>query len=911
MEPNHKTVFWPDDLLITKLNVPCPYFTVVKRDRLNNQIGPDTTLPITTIVAPAGYGKTTFLVNSIDRLREKGWTIVWLSLDSLDNELIRFWSYILAGIQKETDIKLSTAQMIRQAVTSQLQLGLTPLINAVANLNQQIVVVLDDYHFITDDQIHQSLAYLVGHLPENLHIIISSRKPVPLPLFRQKTERKLLEITADDLAFTLPEVNAFFTRSMDLELSNELIQSLFQLTEGWIVALQLFAISLQNKKDYQSISRMMLSSRQQLSEYLLNDVLDQQPEPIREFLENSSVLSELSPDFCDAVLERNDSQHMIEAVKEANLFLVSIDQEQKWYRYHPLFAQALKERLQKSNQEMIKQIYERAFYWLKGKGYSYKAVDYAIGAQDYEKASDLIEECALQAIIRSDTICLIRWINQISADIKNRRPQLIIYKGLASMLVGQLDVARSELEPLEAYLKSPESQKLPAEEKTVLEWKVKTIRTVMTSWSGNFVKEIPALHKLMETAPKVEPYYLGFLSNSLAEGYGLAEDLEMCLESFNRTKEFSRQNGLFDEYLNATCESARIYLLRGKINEARQVFTAVLAEATQADANENVISFIRSGLMECDLIQNDLSSAAKLAEGLSHFYKDEFTHGFPWIFQSITLMRIANFFFSTEQIEATYPYLEWVINRLVSDRWSGCNMGDGIVHLQTEMWLKEKHYLTAQNWLNDRITEKERTGIRSTDERLMLARVYLEMDKPRSATPLLLELEGYLAGKGLQYSLIRNLVYQTIAYEMLGISTKGHASLERAIELAEPQQILLPFIRCGVKIKNMLLALVETGRLNEQVERFATEVLASISADSAKNKENPVVLEATRMSLLKHILTDREVELFNLLLEGLSEKDIASSQMISVNTVKAHVRNIYKKLNIHSRREAHRWLAGS
>jgi LuxR family transcriptional regulator, maltose regulon positive regulatory protein len=912
MNPNQRPVLWPDDLLITKLNVPCPHFKVVNRGRLLEQIGPDTAKPITTIVAPAGYGKTTFLVNSIDNLRENGWTVVWVSLDSLDNELVRFWSYLLAGIQKETEIKLSSAQILRQAVSSQVQLGLSPLINSIAHWNQQLVVVLDDYHVITDDQIHQSLAYLVSHLPDNLHMIISSRKPIPLPLFRQKTERRLLEITADDLAFTLAEVNAFFSSSMDLELSNDLIQSLFQLTEGWIVALQLFAISLQSRKDFQSISKMMLSSRQQLSEYLLNDVLDQQPGPIREFLVNSSILSELSPEFCDTVLERNDSQQMLEAVKEANLFLVSIDQEQIWYRYHPLFAQALKDRLQNSKPELIKQMYERAFCWLKDRDYPYKAVEYAIAAEDYEKASDLIEECALQAIIRADTISLIRWINQISVEIKNKRPRLILYKVLASMLVGQLDIARIELAPLELYLQSQESRSLPAEELAVLEWKVNAIRTVMLSWSGNFVKEIPVIHKIIESAPFVEPYYLGFLSNSLAEGYGLAEDLEKCLNSFNRTKEFSRQNGLFDEYLNAACETARIYLLRGNINEARKIFASVLGEAAQTEANVNVIAFIRSGLMECDLIQNKLDSASKLADELSQFYTDEFSHGFPWIYQSITLLRIANYYFRVGQIEAMYPYIEWVNNRLISDRWSGCKMNDGIVHLQTELWLKEKHYLAAQNWLNDRIAENERFGICSTDERLMLARVFLEMDKPRSATPILSELEGYLAGKGLGYSLIRNLIYQAIAYAQLGVSTKGQDCLERAIELAEPQQIMLPFIRCGARIKNGLMVLVETGRLNANQEQFITEVLTSLSPESTKSREQSLaVVESTRMGLLKHILTDREVEIFKLLLDGTSEKDIAARQMISINTVKAHVRNIYKKLNIHNRREAHRWLAGT
>jgi LuxR family transcriptional regulator, maltose regulon positive regulatory protein len=905
-----RTSIWPDDLLVTKLNIPSPHFKVMQRSRLTKYFAQNESIPLITVVAPAGYGKTTFISDSLTNLKEEAWRIVWLSLDSQDNSAIRFWSYIIAGINRETSINLSTNRLLQQTECFQIPLAITPIINTIADWQKPIIVVLDDYHNIDNDTIHESVEYLINHSPTNLHLIISSRKAVPFSLFRQKMEHKLLEICADELAFTLGETNDFLNTTMGLGLNQDKVGSFFQMTEGWIVALQLLAISIHaNVKAL--TNHPDTTNRDQLSDYLLTEILNQQPEEVREFLIQSSILKEISPDFCDYVLQRSNSHQMLEIVRNANLFIVSIDKEQKWFRYHPLFARALQVRLSETDPGRCKTIFRRAYQWLKENGYSFNAVSYALNVGDIEQAADIIEESALQAIIQSDTISLVQWINQISEEIKANRPNLILLNLLATLLLGQAADIQPDLQRLEALIQPGSSISISERERNAIAWKIRVIRTVVIGWKGNFVKEIPSLEELIRTAPDVEPYFLGFLNNSLSEAYGLSEDLQASMACFERTTQFSLESGFNDEYLNGICEIGRLLEMQGKITEARNLYSKKLEANTTSTTKNESRTFLQSGLLSVELIQNNLDSARKLAEGLSQIYLQEFSQGFPWIYQATILIRLANYFIAIGREGEAYPYLDKVFSKISTDQWSGCKLVEGYIHLQTQIWLRDKKFHVVHNWLGERITQNGRSGVQSTEEKVMLAMLFIEQDRGRDALPILTELEIYLKKKGLMYSLVKVYILLSVAHSQLRNREKSLSNMKKALEIAMPERMIQPFLRLGSRphkvLKLLMEELVQDGE-EVKLAGFGCEILEQANQGCEKTSTPHNAQLTARRAILKQILTDREIRVFDQILDGKSEKDIANADLISINTVKAHIRNIYKKLKIHSRREAHRWL---
>lgn len=913
MEKKQINSVWPDDLLITKLNIPSSYFKVVRRNRLTDLFYPEMDSPLVTVVAPAGYGKTTFMVDCLSKFKDTDWEIVWLSLDSLDNSPLRFWSYIIAGLNKDTALSFSSANLIQQGFTSECPSVINPIINSIATYSHPIMLVIDDYHLITDESIHQSISYLINHQPANLHIIILSRKNIPIPLSKQKAECKLLEITSCDLAFTLPESKVFLSNTMDLNLDNEQVLSLYNATEGWIAGIQLYAISIHGKTDFQFIHKLLHVSKHQISEYLINEVLNQQEKSVKEFLIQSSILTELSPGFCDEVLSRHDSQEMLTKIMGANLFIISIDEDHQWYRYHPLFAQALKDHLEKTNPDLIQQINRKAYIWLNENRYSDKAVTYAISAGDLEKAAEIIENCALQAIIRSDTTSLVRWINQISEDLLLNRPGLMLYNALAGILLNRLDMINPELEKLEKVLKNNTNLNFTEEEKNVIEWKIAAIRSVMLTLRGEYGTAILKYNELLDKIPGIEPYFQGFVINSLSEAYVLAEEYDLGLSNFNKAKEFSLNNGLRNEYINECCELGRIYKRQGKITEAKQLYLSTLDYIYLTDAKYEVIAYVKSGLMEIELIQNDLAAAQKLAAEVTGIFSQSFLTGYPWLYQSIILIRLAQYNFSISKLEATHSYFDWVDKQNTSGKWTANRLIEGFVQLQTDIWISEKKYKTAENWLSARILDSVKYKVSATDEKFGLCKVYLAQSKYRPAIPILSELESYLDSKGMKFSLIEVLIIQSMAYRSIGNVQKSIQSIKKAIDLAEPENIISLFIKEGIKIKEILMDFVNYQNNNGITENSSYSFILSIISHvdiTASTESNSLKAadEHSKKSMLQYLLTSREIGIFEKLLGGESVKDIAAEYMISSNTVKAHIRNIYKKLNIHNRRDAFKWI---
>jgi LuxR family maltose regulon positive regulatory protein len=347
-----------DQLLATKLYAPTTRTNLVTRLRLTARLDEGVRGKLILVCAPAGFGKSTLLSEWV---LGSELPVGWLSLDEGDNDPARFLSYMIAAIRTvEADIGERALSLLRSSQLVPTQVVLTMLVNELAAVPHDLALILDDYHLIENEAVHTALAFLLEHLPPQTHLVIASRTDPPLPLTRLLAGGQLTKLTASDLRFTSEEAGAFLTEAMGLELSAEEVTTLEEHTEGWIAGLQLAALSLRGREDGSAFISAFTGTNRHVFDYLAEEVLDRQPEGIRTFLIQTSILDRLSGPLCDAVTSRGGGQLRLEMLEGANLLMVPLDEERRWYRYHHLFSDFLRERLRRESPQMVTELHLRA-----------------------------------------------------------------------------------------------------------------------------------------------------------------------------------------------------------------------------------------------------------------------------------------------------------------------------------------------------------------------------------------------------------------------------------------------------------------------------------------------------------------------------------------------------------------------
>ena len=446
----------PEALLRTKLFVPPPRSSLVPRpqliDKLNQGLQSDCRLIL--VAAPAGFGKTTLATEWALQFtcpREPACQpaithLCWLSLDEGDNEPARFLTYVIAALrQVNADIGEGALALLHSPQPPPWEAVLTTLINDIVTASVPIVLVLDDYHDIHTPQIHQQLAYLLEHLPPQLHLVILTREDPLLPLGRWRARGQLLEIHQEDLRFSLPEITHFLRQSVSLDLTAADIAALARRTEGWIAGLQLAALSLQGRDDLTGFVQAFTGSNRFILDYLLEEVFAQQPAEIQTFLTQTSILHRLSASLCDAVTRKDGSQALLETLEQANLFIVPLDQSRGWYRYHRLFAELLRHRLRLTCRELEGELHLRASQWYESENLLADAIQHALAAQQWPRAAQLIGQVAERMLRRGELLTLLEWYQRLPAELIRARPDLGLSYVWAMLLLGQLEPAEELL----------------------------------------------------------------------------------------------------------------------------------------------------------------------------------------------------------------------------------------------------------------------------------------------------------------------------------------------------------------------------------------------------------------------------------------------------------------------------------
>jgi LuxR family maltose regulon positive regulatory protein len=422
-------------LVLTKLQTPLASKRLVSRTHLVELLSPRDGTNLILVCAPAGYGKTTLLAEWARSLSKTGVAVAWYALDEGDDDPIPFRSYLIAGfIQALGPIPELTqiAQLLRFSPEMDLQSILPAVINAILASQRECVLILDDYHLIGSPAIHSALAYLIERLPQNLRIAIGSRSSPPLPLARLRARRQLLEIHTASLRFKTEESAQFLNEVMQLGISSQAIKELEKRTEGWVTGLQLVALALAGRADKEQVIVSFSGSHRYLVEYMLEEVVERQPQEVQSFLLSTSILERLTGDLCDALFSgQTQGAQVLEGLEKSNLFVVAMDDQGEWYRYHHLFRDFLQNRLNKTQPERMRPLQRAACEWLTGKNLLREAARHAFQTQDWEYAADFVEQHCFSLIVYGEVSTIYEWCAAIPEDVMERRPMLCIMQGLA------------------------------------------------------------------------------------------------------------------------------------------------------------------------------------------------------------------------------------------------------------------------------------------------------------------------------------------------------------------------------------------------------------------------------------------------------------------------------------------------
>ncbi|HEX6553888.1 MAG TPA: LuxR C-terminal-related transcriptional regulator [Ktedonobacteraceae bacterium] len=897
-------------LLATKISMPPARLSMVTRPRLTQQMNAATRGALTLIVAPAGWGKTTLLGAWHTEASRGAWPLAWVSLDASDNDSTRFWTYVIAALNTvHPGVGETPMALLYSSSLPPIEVVLTSLLNALTQLQAETVLVLDDYHLIDAQPIHDALTYLVEHLPPNMHLVIASRSEPLLPLARLRARGALTELRAASLRFTAEETTAFLTEVMGLPLSAEQVTALLTRTEGWIAGLHLAALSLQGRDDVAGFIATFAGSHRYVVDYLIDEVLSRQPEEVQGFLIQTCILDRLSGPLCDAVRERDDSQARLAQVERSNLFLVSLDEERLWYRYHHLFAEVLRSHLRQTQPSLVPELHRRASRWYEQHKLFDEAVTHALAIPDVEYAADLIEQYARLTNFPSQFQALLGWLNRLPDAFVRTHPSLCIMHGITLMLTHQLEQASARIQDAERCLE----EEMPVEQRRTIVSLIAAYRGNLARLYGDYEQSVPLAQRALELMPETEEMSLirMFRPSTLVTAAGIYlvdGDMTPATEGFVvATMATVRALRNIPTTMRSISNLARLQLLQGRLRQSAFTIEQVMQLASghgglQALLNGADYFFILGDLLRewnqldraeqqlvqgMDLVKSALTADAEMIMrgylALARLYqaRGERTQALATLdaFAQLAYQRgfahqlLAHGAAVRAQVELAQGKLEAAI------RWAEvCSLS-----ARDELsYIHEREYLTLVRVLIAEAQEHP-TSHGNSGFRPLLSQPLILLDR-------LLEDAEPKARMG---SVIEILILRALALYASGDSTGALTALGRALALAEPEGYIRLFLDEGIPMTVLLRQAYK--------QKITPEYTAALMEASGEHEAMSSQQHTMQHSRLIEPLTRRERAVLGLLVDGASNREIAERLVLSVNTVKKHVFNICSKLNVQSR----------
>ncbi len=803
-------------LLTTKISVPPARPNRVIRLRLTQQMNAALRSTLTLIVAPAGWDKTTLLNAWYAEHSRSAWPLAWVSLDASDNDSLRFWTYVISALNSlHPGVGETPLALLYASSPPPIEAVLTPLLNALIQLPTDTVLVLDDFHHIEARPIHDALGFLVERLPPKLHLVIASRSDPLLPLARLRAQGALTELRAPDLRFTVEETAAFLVEVMGLPLSTEQVAALQARTEGWITGLQLAALSLQGCDDVAGFIEAFTGSHRYVVDYLVEEVLLQQPEEVQDFLVQTCILDRLSGPLCDAVRGRDDSQARLAQIERSNLFLVALDEERQWYRYHHLFAEVLRSRLQQQQPTMVAELHRRTSRWYEQHELFDEAVAHALAVPDVEHAARLIEEYARFTNFPSQFQVLLGWLNRLPDAFVRTRPTLCILHAITLVFAHQLEKASARVQDAERGL----HEELPAQQRRTLLSLIAAFRGYQARFLGDYERGVPlgqqALELMQETqmiSPLMFMFRLGTFM-AAASAYLVDGDVTPATErQVEAAVASARALGNLPAIMKSISNLARFQLLQGRLLQAAVTIERATQLVPQPAGLQTLVHGADYYFLIGDLLGewNQLRSAEQhLAQGLDLVWRALTTDADMIMRGYLALARLQ---------QAVYGQGPRVRETLEAFAQLAQQRGFAPALLAHEAAVRAQVAL-AQGNLVAAIRWAEGSGLSTTGalsyprERayLMLARVRIAQGQELPMTSFLPEalalLERLLADaepKARMRSVLEILLLRALALQAQGKQEQALRTLGRVLASAEPEGYIRLFLDEGAPMLILL-----------------------------------------------------------------------------------------------------------
>jgi ATP/maltotriose-dependent transcriptional regulator MalT len=892
----------PETLLSTKLYIPRPRQELVHRPRLMEKLDQGAYRKLVLISAPAGFGKTTLVIEWLNHLSKPGkdkkhfkHKITWLSLDERDNDPVRFLSYFIGALnQIEGESIGEEAKDILQSSPSPLtEKILTALINDLANVQDEILFVLDDFHLIDNLFIHESMSGFLDYIPPNVHLIIATREDPLLPLSRFRVREQLTEVRASDLRFSVTEAVEFLNRVMGLNLSTEEITALEKRTEGWIAGLQLAAISLQGRDDSAKLINTFTGSNRLVLDYLIEEVLNRQPQEIQDFLLHTAVLEKLTGSLCDALTGQENGEEMLENLDRANLFIVRLDEERHWYRYHHLFAELLMKQLRRINLELIPKLHMRASEWYEKKDLPPNAIQHAIAAEDYKRAAELAELAWPEWSESFYSITWLGWVKDLPYELIRARPVLSLSFAWALLNAGNLEAAESHIIDVERWLasKAPSSDRhvVDKEQFRTLPVSLAASRAYHAQAIGDISSTIMYTQHVLDLLPEGDIQWRAEASVIQGLAYWANGELEVAHRIFYAGLTSMKPLDI----IVGTFVSADMQRILGNLQEAVRVCESALQLALEhgepmALGTEDVysaISDLHREMGDLEAAALDLTKCKELGEKIE----------LPdWQYRyCIAKARLRE---SQGDFDGALKLLDEADRVYVR---TPLPVIRPISAVKGRVWIKQGEIAKAESWVREQnLSPDDNLSYLREFEHITLARLFIAQNMHAYAVKLLKRLLVAAEESKRMASVIEILMLLALALAAKGEISDAYGPLERALKLAEPEGFVQTFVDEGPPIARLLYEAISQGIYPE----YAQQLLSAFPIEKSQHPETNKILSSEGEWV--EPLSEREIEVLQLITEGLTNQEIANKLFLSLHTVKGHARNIYGKLNVKNRIQA-------
>lgn len=927
----------PTPILATKLYSPPPRPNLVLRPRLLARLNEGLQHKLTLVSAPAGFGKTTLISAWIEQKREGGrmkdkaensfhpsslipypFAVAWLSLDAGDSDPTRFLVYLVAALQTVApSLGVGVAAALQSTQPPPAETLLTALINELATLSTPLVLVLDDYHLVDAQAIDQALTFLIEHLPPQMHLLIATREDPQLPLARLRARDQLCEVRAADLRFTAAETAEFLTRMMGLHLTPEAITALEQRTEGWIAGLQLAALSLQSHEP-QGVAAFIQSfsgSHRFVMDYLVEEVLNQQPAAVQTFLLRTALLERFCAPLCDAVLGKDEgwgmkdeenhtalssqpSSAILDYLERANLFLIPLDNERRWYRYHHLFADLLRQRLQQSARAApgdgdVASSHIRASIWYEENGFELDALHHAVAANDVARAARLVEGKGMPLHFRGGQIPVLQWLETLPTPVLDAHPALWVIYASTLLFVGKNSNIEQKLQAAEAVLTSVEADPTAEARRRDLIGHIASIRAFLAI-TQNQVEAVATQSRraLAYLHPDNLPVRTAS-TWSLGYAYQLQGNFGAARQAHQQAIAISQAIGHTIILIAARIGLGQIQEAENQLAEAVETFQQAVQAAGEPPLLLACAAYL--GLGRIFYEWNDLAAAQQAGQQGLHLA------GQIELFSTLAACQVL-----LARLQLAADDLAGATERLtIAEHFirqhNFVDQLPGLVAVQVLLLLRQHKLGEAAHLAQHHNLP------------LSQAQVALAEGQPATALALLAPVRQQVEATTRRADLARVLVLQALAYHGQGAHEPALALLHDALTLAEPGKAIRLFVDQGAPMRELLIKgkAEGWGRKDEVSKAYLHKVLAAFGPQpnapfSIKDQPvSPTLHPSSSIPQpLVEPLSERELEVLQLIAQGLSNQEIGARLFLALDTVKGHNRRIFAKLQVQRRTEA-------